>query len=261
MNLFNLFKHTPAPTPAEQPKTTKEPAPTEPSASKCSKPSEPKSLDNPGKSDAPIARVVHNLIILDESGSMGSIYRPAFNGVNETLQTIRQAEIDNPEQTHTVTLVTFNTNRYNRIYDNTPAAEATDLDQDQFKPYGGTPLFDAMGRAINELHPKVAQGDVVLVTVITDGEENSSREYIGRSIKALIEHTKAKGWIYTFIGANQDVERVAASLSIPSFLSFEADEEGTTTMFEKERRSRRGLFGKLKSRSDFDALNEEYFQE
>ena len=35
---------------------------------------------------------VHNLIVLDESGSMQSIYHPALTGVNETLQTIREAQ-------------------------------------------------------------------------------------------------------------------------------------------------------------------------
>lgn len=51
---------------------------------------------------------VSNLIILDESGSMGSIEQQAINGVNETMQTIRSAQKKHEEQEHYVTFVSFN---------------------------------------------------------------------------------------------------------------------------------------------------------
>lgn len=194
---------------------------------------------------ASVTHVVRNLIILDESGSVMSIYKPALDGVNETLQTIRGAQNEHPGQKHYVTLVTFDTGHYNEIYRNVPAAKAQDINEMQYCPNGGTPLFDAMGRAINELRSEVGEDDVVLVTVITDGYENASREYTGKAIKALVEEMRAKGWVFTYIGANQDVEKVAASMAINNHMAFDANIDGTKAMFAKEMKSRRAFFSKV----------------
>ncbi|MDE7347175.1 MAG: VWA domain-containing protein [Muribaculaceae bacterium] len=188
---------------------------------------------------------VHNLIILDESGSMMSIYSPALTGVNETLQTIRGAQDDHPDQKHFVTLVTFDTGHYNRIYQNTPAEKAIDITEDQYSPCGGTPLYDAMGRSITELRPNIAKGDIVLVTVITDGYENASREYTGEAIKQLVKAMRMKGWVFTYIGANQDVDAVAESIAINNRMSFSANDTGTRAMFQKEKMSRKRFFSKI----------------
>ena len=178
-----------------------------------------------------IARNVYNLIILDESGSMMSIYKPALTGMNETLQTIRMAQDEHPEQSHFVSLVAFDSNHYNQIYDCVEAAKAHDLTKEQYRPGGCTPLYDAMGRSINELRNRLKSGDVVLVTIITDGYENASREYNGKAIKNLIDSLKPQGWVFTYIGANQDVESVAGQMSIDNYMAFEADEESTEAIF------------------------------
>lgn len=203
---------------------------------------------------------VHNLIILDESGSMISIYNPALSGVNETLQTIRAAQDEHPDQTHSVTLVAFDTSHYNRIYSNTPALAAVDITSEQYRPNGGTPLYDAMGRAINELHPNVKQGDVVLVTIITDGYENASREFNGRAIRALVEAMKKDGWVFTYIGANQDVDAVAGSMAIDNRLAFEATQAGTQAMFEKEKCARMRFFNRVSKSAPDENLNDNYFE-
>lgn len=92
---------------------------------------------------------VHNLIVLDESGSMQSIYQPALTGVNETLQTIRESQKEHENQTHFVSLIAFDSGHYNQIYCNAPAEKAIDITQEQYRPGGCTPLYDAMGRSIN----------------------------------------------------------------------------------------------------------------
>lgn len=204
---------------------------------------------------------VHNLIILDESGSMQSIYQPALTGVNETLQTIREAQREHEDQKHFVSLLAFDSRHYNLIYCNTPADNASDIKQEQYRPCGGTPLYDAMGKSINQLRRIVTADDVVLVTVITDGYENASREYNGKAIKALVEEMKGKGWVFTYIGANQDVEAVAASMSIDNRLAFEANDECTGAMFEKECRSRKKFYGKLSSDVPMRDLGAGYFDE
>ena len=187
---------------------------------------------------------VFNLIILDESGSMSAIYQEALTGVNETLQTIRMAKKEHPDQEHFVTLVAFDTGHYNQIYHLTSASMAKDITKEQYRPGGCTPLYDAMGRAINDLKRVAQQDDIVLVTIITDGYENASKEYTGHAIKALVEEMREKGWVFTYIGANQDVEKVAASMAINNHLAFEANFQGTNEMFARERISRGKFFEK-----------------
>lgn len=202
---------------------------------------------------------VHNLIILDESGSMMSIYYPALTGVNETLQTIREAQKEHPDQEHFVTLATFDTTHYNKIYHNTPAEKAIGITGEQYRPCGGTPLYDAMGKAINELRTKVAKGDIVLVTIITDGYENASQEYDGKAIKSLVEAMRKEGWVFTYIGANQDVDAVAESMAINNRMAFCASAAGTKAMFEKESRSRKRFFGKIQHSMKCSDLENDYF--
>lgn len=213
------------------------------------------------KSLASDSKTVHNLIILDESGSMQYIYQPAISGVNETLQTIRGAEKEHTGQKHFVSLISFHTGHYNEIYSHVPAESAIDVTQDHYRPEGCTPLYDAMGRAITELRNKVSKEDTVLVTVITDGLENASREYSGPAIKALVEEMKARGWVFTYIGANQNVEAVANSLSISNSLAFDANEASTRNMFAREMRSRKKFFSKLEGNASREELSKDYFSD
>ncbi len=202
-------------------------------------------------------RRVHNLIVLDESGSMQSIYNAALTGVNETLQTIRNGQKENPDQEHFVSLITFDSTRYNRIYRNMPADRAMDITKEQYSPNACTPLYDAMGRSINELRDRVEKEDVVLVTIITDGYENASHEYSGAAIKSMVEKMRSEGWVFTYIGANQDVEAVASSLAINNRLRFTADDDGTREMFVKESKARRNFYSKLSE--EYPSYADNYF--
>ena len=81
--------------------------------------------------------------------------------------------------------------------------------------------------------------DHVLVTVITDGEENSSREWTLQLIRSMIEKLKKQNWTFTLIGTdNLDVESMAHSFAIDEQLEFHQEDRGTRSMFERERRSR-----------------------
>ena len=182
---------------------------------------------------------VFNLIIVDESGSMSIIRKQAFAGMNETLQTVRKMQEKFPDQEQYVTLVTFDTGHTTWHYDNTPAAQTQDLSWKAYNPGGGTPLYDAMGMAISKVNAQVDDDDNVLVTVITDGEENSSQEWTLKMIRTMIEKLKKQHWTFTLIGTdNLDVETMAHSFAIDEHLKFEQTEAGTSAMFARERRSR-----------------------
>lgn len=187
---------------------------------------------------------IFNLIIIDESGSMQSIKKEAIDSVNETIQTIRSAQKKHEEQEHFVSLVTFNDD-VKTVHDCVPVSEVTELTSETYQPACCTALYDAMGLSVNALRKKVADVDKVLVTVVTDGYENASKEYSGNAIKALVDELKAKGWVFAYIGANQDVEAVAASISITNTMNFEATCVGTTAMSEKLGRSRSRWFDKI----------------
>ena len=182
---------------------------------------------------------VHNLIIVDESGSMECIRKQAFSGMNETLQTIRMMQKKYPAQLQYVTLVTFDSDHTKLHYDNTPADKTKDIAWKAYNPCAGTPLYDAIGKGISKVNAQVEEGDHVLVTIITDGYENSSEEWTLKMVRTMIEKLKKQNWTFTLIGTdNLDVEGMAQSFAIEEHLQFQQDEKGTKEMFARERRSR-----------------------
>ncbi len=185
------------------------------------------------------AKRVFNLIIVDESGSMSVIRKQAFSGMNETLETVRQMQKKYPATEQNVTLVTFDSDHMKWHYDNTPAVQTKNLNWKAYNPCAATPLYDAMGKSISKVNAQVEDGDNVLMTVITDGEENSSEEWTLKMIRTMIEKLKKQNWTFTLIGTdNLDVETMAHSFAIDEHLEFQQDDAGTKAMFARERRSR-----------------------
>lgn len=203
---------------------------------------------------------VFNLIILDESGSMYSIYTQALQGINSTLTTIREAQSEHPDQEHYVSLVTFNTLNSRIVYQNTPIHLTKPFAQSDYRPNGGTPLLDAIGHSITALEPMVKPEDLVLVTIITDGEENASTHYRYHQIKEMIERLKAKDWIFTFIGANINVADVSAKMGIDNAMAWESTPTGSQDMFDKECASRKDLYNRVSANESRTTLKKNYFK-
>lgn len=204
---------------------------------------------------------IFNLIIIDESGSMQSIKRAAIDSVNETIQTIRSAEQKHPEQEHYVSLVSFNDD-VKTIYDCVEVEQVKEINDETYQPSCCTALYDAMGISLTKLRKRVAESDKVLVTVVTDGYENASKEYSGKAIKTLVDELKAKGWVFAYIGANQDVEAVAATISITNVIQFEANPSGTQEMTARVNRGRNRLYESIAAdHFDSKSANESFFDE
>ena len=203
---------------------------------------------------------IYNLIVLDASGSMYSIRNEAIAGVVETIQTIRTAQADNADQEQLFSLVVFNGAHISTVFDRMPITKVPDLNEKDYQPTDNTPLYDAMGNAITNLHRYIDEDDNVLVTIITDGYENASSEWNHQRINRLVEDLKKKNWLFTYIGANQDALAVAKDMGIEHSLNFYADVAGTKAMFEKEKLSRRSLYDKLAGGISFEkAKSENYF--
>ena len=198
---------------------------------------------------------VYNLFILDESGSMESIRQSTVRSFNELVQTMRDAEAashnaERPQQ-HFVSLYVFNTSAGTReVLFHAPVQHAAELTDQSYRPNSGTPLYDAMGHALHrhEAALRDQTDTVTLVTILTDGEENSSREFTGEAIKALVERLKAAGWVFTYIGTDHDVERFAHRMSIGSSMSYLKTDRDIDDMLVREKKARMKFYERSSSK-------------
>ena len=177
---------------------------------------------------------VYNLVILDKSGSMESIRKEAVDGYNETLSMIRTAQLKHADtQNHFVSLAVFCGCGIEMIYDKMPIKDAEKLSPEQYVPCCMTPLYDAIGISIKKLKKDIAnfEDTAVSVTIITDGYENASKEWKAYAIKKLIDECKEDGWMFAFIGAGEDILKVATTISITNTVQWTKTEEGTRAMF------------------------------
>jgi len=202
---------------------------------------------------------VHNLIILDESGSMESIKLTIINGFNELVQSIKGIQKQFPEQEHFISIISFNGfgNKVMHFID--PVSKLNIIDSSNYKPDSMTPLYDAIGFGLSKLkqHLDTQEKYNVLVTVLTDGEENASKEYSGLAIKNKIDELSEGNWTFTYIGTDHDVEKMASNLSIKNTMIFAKNAEGIQSMFEAEYRSRAQYSTNLSEGKNF---KENYFK-
>lgn len=194
---------------------------------------------------------IYNLIIVDESGSMGHLREATLSGINETIGTIRSAQSEFAEtQEHYLTLVSFNAISGNSdihtLFDCSPVSEIGE-DFSDYSPHGCTPLYDAMGLSLIRLHERVKSDKdaSVVVTVLTDGLENASREWRVHDLRRLIEQLKEEGWSFSYLGSAHDVKSVSDMLAIDNYVEFSHDVVGTGSSWRFERSSRHSLYHKL----------------
>lgn len=150
---------------------------------------------------------VHISVVLDRSGSMASIADDIVGGFNEYLARQQQE----PGEAR-VTLAQFDgQDPFEVLVDGLDIRKVRPLTRDSYRPRGNTPLFDAVGRMIGRIdtdlshrrnHALPAEDQVVVV--ITDGLENASREHSRASIFAMVEQHRRDGWVFVFLGADQD---------------------------------------------------------
>ncbi|WP_080238423.1 vWA domain-containing protein [Spirosoma rigui] len=189
---------------------------------------------------------IFNLIILDESGSMESIKTPTLTGFNEMVQTIKGAQVQFPDQQHYISLVAFNGLSIRTLLDRLPVDSLYPLTTDLYRPDASTPLYDAMGRSLLrlELQTEHLTNYSVLVSILTDGDENASREFGGAAIRAMVDRLTKLGWSFTYMGANHNVEQTAALLAIHSSIRFESTQASVEQLFDKDRKGRMAYYDK-----------------
>lgn len=161
-------------------------------------------------------------IVLDETGSMNSCWDNTISAFNDYLGGQKTAD-----GVCKVTMSMFSdktswtrgvaSDKIRSIYTNTPVSDVVELSRSNYRPEGGTNLYDAIGTAIRRVEAQLdAQDSVpnVLMVIITDGEENCSREYTVQGIKDLVKAKEAEGWTFVYLGANQDAWKVGQSFGL-----------------------------------------------
>ena len=175
----------------------------------------------------------HITVILDRTGSMESIRDDTIGGFNAFLT----HQKDESGQA-TLTLVQFDSqDPYEVIHRFKPIQDIPDLNRNTYVPRASTPLLDALGRGINDLEASLSklkeedQPSKVVVVVVTDGQENSSREFRKDQIEKMIkEKTEKDNWQFVFLSADLSAIREAVTLGMhaDAVLLFEKSGQGSS---------------------------------
>jgi hypothetical protein len=184
---------------------------------------------------------MHNLIILDESGSMDSIKSSIIKGFNKLVKSIKDIEKEIKDQEHFITLVSFNGSGIKLLHFIDFVKSLNSINHKKYNPDDNTPLYDAIGYSVNKLKMYLeGKSDFnVIVSVFTDGEENASTEFNTIVIKKIIEDLIGSDkWIFTYLGTGHDVLQSANEISIHNFLEFDRSDKGIKNMFNKDRKAR-----------------------
>lgn len=181
------------------------------------------------------ANMTELVFILDRSGSMAGLEKDTIGGFNAMLE--KQKAVKGKCM---ITSVLFN-NEYKVLHDRIDIRAVSPMTEKQYYVGGSTALLDAIGKTIhkiasvqkNTLAPFRAKK--VIFVIITDGEENASREYTIDHIKSMIKKERDQyGWEFIFLGANIDAVGTAAQFGIHAdrAVDYVPDSQGTTLNFK-----------------------------
>lgn len=179
----------------------------------------------------------HITFVIDRSGSMQSVKEDAEGGFNTLIAEQRALSGE-----CSLTIVEFD-----NVYDIFYNGNIKDFGKYTLIPRGGTALLDAMGRAIVETGeflssiPEEERPALVIFCVVTDGQENSSREYSRAKIKEMIKvQNDSYKWQFTFLCSDMSTFLEAQDLEIDSVAAFDMNQfkgtyAATSSKFSKMR--------------------------
>ena len=174
------------------------------------------------------------VFILDKSGSMSGLEKDTIGGYNSMLK--KQKEEDGE---CVITTVLFD-NNYELLHDRIDIRAVNKLTKKDYTAGGSTALLDAIGRTVSKIgnaQQNTAEdyrAEKVMFVIITDGEENASREYSSKQVKEMIQRQKEKyGWEFVFLGANIDAVETAERFGIDAdrAVDYVPDSKGTELNF------------------------------
>lgn len=181
-----------------------------------------------------MTKITEIIVVLDRSGSMDEIKQATIEGFNGFL-----AEQKAIEGIALLTLVQFD-HDYEVVHSGKNLREVAPMSDSTYMPRGTTALLDAIGRTIEETRDRIhllkdeGIDRKVVFVIITDGEENSSKEYNRRQIFDMIRRGEDQyNWQFVFLGANQDAIQEASRLGVMESrsMTFAADGDGAKNMY------------------------------
>lgn len=192
------------------------------------------------------------ICIVDRSGSMGSMQVEAQGGINAFIEEQQKVGAAN------LTIVEFDS-YVDVVCDQVNINEAVTY---ELKPRGMTALLDAIGIVISEKEKYTSNDGKTIIVVMTDGGENSSKEWRADKINTLINERKEDGWEFMFLAAGQNAISVGESYGFDkdSTVTFAASAQGATAATDLASNYTTNLrsFGKksaLKAKSAFVSSN------
>lgn len=182
-------------------------------------------LENKQASTEEMKKDTELVFIVDKSGSMRNLVNDTIGSFNSVLD---EQKKDTEHGGAYVTTIFFN-HSHEKIHDRKNIKDVEHITDKDYVTSGCTALLDAVGDTINELSKKEEIKDhKVIVAIITDGYENSSKEYNKKQIKELIESKEKEGWQFVFCGANIDAASEGGKIGIckDCSIGFVANREG-----------------------------------
>jgi uncharacterized protein YegL len=186
-------------------------------------------------------------LVVDRSGSMAKIKEETIGGINSFVNQHKEDKDGDVK----MTIAQFD-NFYEVPYDYVDLKDVPEFGEKDFKPRGMTALLDAIGKTMVDLGKKFSDMDEnerpgkVIMAIITDGEENSSKEFQRAQIAEMIKHQEeVYNWDVIFLGASLDAINVARSYGIAGgkALSYDTGKMDVAfdTMVKSTMRSKKGL--------------------
>jgi len=168
---------------------------------------------------------ITNVIIVDASGSMLSKTKQVKDGLTQIIQDIRKDMKENKGKAKIRTIIAqFSSQGWSSgddwfkvLLDTKKRKNVTFDCVENYVANGGTALFDAIGTSFNMVGKKQ---DGVFVNILTDGDENSSKEYSVEDVKKLLKKADKKKWGVTFMGTTQEAVQAAQSWGVKGSNSF-----------------------------------------
>jgi hypothetical protein len=149
-----------------------------------------------------VATELHSYVLLDRTGSMGSIWQEALSSVNAYAKGLASSE-DGARIDPMITVAMFDHHdgmQFNALRRKVLMPGWSDIDSSEASPRGTTPLFDAIGRIV-----AMAEGDAperAVIVIMTDGLENASEEFNQDTARAALDRVRERGWEVVFLGAD-----------------------------------------------------------
>jgi len=160
-------------------------------------------------------------VLVDMSGSMSNVWDSTIAGINELK--------NGPSGSNDTMSLTFFDNVVERPYINKSVKSIPDVTRELYHPRGSTALLDAIGTTIRSVENMKDRPSKVLFVIITDGQENASREFNNSQVSALIREKEAQGWEFLYMGANQDAWSTATNIGIQGVGKFNFASNPTVT--------------------------------